>query len=349
MPNQKYFEDKLILLNEQLNICSLQNYADIEQDFYTIGSILNNYYNINIPVFNNDNNIYQKFQNNISSSNYLLGEFKKEYPFLLLFNTKPFKQHKYHNISLSPNQILKIIQEFFHDKSYFNSKINYLLTNSNSINFFTHTEPISATYHLISTNENYIFSQLTPNILSITTLSHELAHATSLLLNNNRFTNPNNIIFKEVESLFIELLACDFVDSYFSINDGLNRKKELYNLIREDAINALKKKEILNYYEYIQFLSPKDQLKYLHTINKSYTSKYLLQIFNTKITSDFLYTISFLIAIELYYAYQDNPKYTLDILKNLIIYEEQDYYSYLNSLDIHIGYHTNKLIKTLNK
>ena len=174
----------------------------------------------------------------------------------------------------------------------------------------------------------------------LNTLTHESGHFIGANLSPRRYGRDR---FLEIESLFFELLGCDYyakkLDSdyfrdrpktkaVFHYNCGKN------NLITKNAVDKTFEKlpTVSNPYSYFTSLV-KDRNEYLQGLN---------------IDNNMTYLYSYLIAVELYELYQKDPDKAMYALKRIVSYDRGK--SELQRIDENIDINKNikKYTKKLN-
>lgn len=262
--------------------------------------------------------------------------FSKYFPYLVFYPTAENYlsvdfNHDYNPISNEEN--LELLKDFFHDKGFLNEKFRYLL---NSNNFFwqyfnNNIDVMGETYYLRCTNQILLFLNNSDNILKFTTATHEMGHSISFLYNNHQFIAKR--YFLEIESLFLELLACDYIDKIYP-QEGFKRKQFLYSVIFNTAKTLMEKQEIISFIN-TNNINYHLNLSELQLVNPNYTIDYLLDLFYSSYSEDFTYPLAYLYAVKLYHIYIQDKERALDILQKIMMSQnEKVLLNYLNSINL---------------
>ena len=247
---------------------------------------------------------------------------------------EPFVKHHY-----TISTILKIMEEIFQSLGdvYFGPFQSIMGNFADHHHFFKgkQTSLIDGSMmpvrHL---NEVYTATTISTNITDIIYPVHEIGHGIEFLLNPKGFANDNNRVAWEIVPTFLEFVACDRltesyglgneVKKYFNVilSDALDRaSKALYI---QDAVNIADKLKGKKHYEIIKIVA-KDL-----SLERSDVHKLLT--LNT-IDDLFTYSFAFMIAVELYMIYREDPKKALRILRGLIAKNNYSTREYLKALD----------------
>ncbi len=323
---QKQLIDIKNQLNKKYDKIPLKNKKELincYSDIITVDNILNSYYIP--PTFNEELTFFDYLVtliDKITDAEETLNNCKKYFKVLNNYYFNPgFYElyYKYQNQAYSNQDYIDMVKEFFKDKDYLNNNLKTLFkSNHFTLNFFneTYDDSCGAFYYLRKYNKYITFI---PNYQSIEKgiiMAHELTHGTSLVENKDHLLSTSKTAFREFDSLFIELLACDFFKN-INENEALNRKRFLHATIINSINTVYEKKNIIAELKKLN-LPLYIAVQNLSSINPLYTIDYIIDIFDTSVQSDLYYSISYLYSLKLYSIYQENPKEALSILKNII-------------------------------
>ena len=239
---------------------------------------------------------------------------------------------RYTDIHLSDNDTIKIAKEFYaQTDKFFSDKLESFLENGNSHIEFFNPRPGWDGCSFLLPNQNDAYVTI-PNHCTISKLSiaiHELQHVIDFFHNN---TFSYQFLVREISSLFMEMISLDYIGKKLELEeDSYIRRFYLHSIIKTDGFCFLAKDELLNAIKEHSQLSSGDLVKFLHD-EFEYTKKELYNFSLNDIKSLSLYQISYLIAIELYYIYQQDKKVALNILKDIILKaNDQNFMHILNN------------------
>lgn len=323
---QKQLIDIKNQLNKKYDKIPLNNKKELVNcysDIITVDNILNSYYIP--PTFNEELTFFDyiiTLIDKITDAEETLNNYKDFFKVLNNYYFNPgFYElyYKYQNQNYSNQDYIDMVKEFFKDKEYLNINLKTLFkSNHFTLNFFneTYDNSCGAFYYLRKYNKYLAFI---PNYQSIEKgiiMAHELTHGTSLVENKDHLLSTSKTAFREFDSLFIELLACDFFKN-INENEALNRKRFLHATIINSINTVYEKKNIIAELKKLN-LPLYIAVQNLSSINPLYTIDYIIDVFDSSVQNDLYYSISYLYALKLYSIYQENPKEALSILKNII-------------------------------
>ena len=239
---------------------------------------------------------------------------------------------RYTDIHFSDDKTIEIVKDFYShlDKFFYAELENYLKNGNSHIEFFNPRPGWDGTSFLLhNLNDAYV---TIPNHRTISKLSiavHEIQHVLDFF-NNKNFSYQ--FIIREVSSIFMELISLDYIGEKYDLEeDSYIRRFYLHSIIKTDGFCFLAKDELLNAIKEHSQLSSGDLVKFLRD-EFEYTKRELYNFSLNDIKSLSLYQISYLIAIELYYIYQQDKKVALNILKDIILKaNDQNFMHILNN------------------
>lgn len=139
-------------------------------------------------------------------------------------------------------------------------------------------------------------------------MTHEFAHGVSAFMNPYRYINED-IILTEIETYFTELISADFYAKELNHFDFYDIS--LDELVSDilDANTVIQNKKLLNL-----FLRkhPHDSENFEKFKLENEMDPYF------DVVSEYSYIISYLVAVELYMIYQENPSLAFEKLTNII-------------------------------
>ena len=208
-----------------------------------------------------------------------------------------------------------------------------------------------ATYQFYDNMDFYIKMRRYKDIRDVSTLIHEYGHAISFYLNgyNENFDNKPTP-FSEIESIFLEILSFDYLDSiHINDKDSFNNRKSFLVDLYCNAVNIDNKFVLYN------STNPEEKInqKYYSKIKKKYDiNKLELRFMYSKpVAIDIIYVISSLYAMELYDIYANNKEKALELYKKIITMNYSTYEDFINELSCLYIYpnETDTFIRTLKK
>lgn len=165
-------------------------------------------------------------------------------------------------------------------------------------------------------NRCFVSSIDDDNIEKLGTTIHEYAHATSFIINNQHLNSIIKEIFTEIDTIFMELLSYDYAAHYFNMDrDGALMQADIANTMVEFGNTLLLKNDLLK-----MFLKASSLDNFIDSAQNQtgYTEDELVKLYKTTNKETFTYLISYLYAVELYMAYQQDPEKTLNTLYEFI-------------------------------
>lgn len=340
-------------LNEQLNLSydlfNISQTEDFAHAIYTLNSLLSNSPNIfpleqgfdkqvendqdeiknnklfipSIETFSKLNDMYKKSTIGMLTDRYIPKN-------ILLSYTHDF----YHSID-------KDLAKYF-DKVFKERHNNLRITNKDKAGY-----DHNYSYYIPTLKYGYINLHTTDTIADFTGLIHEYAH---IIAEQIKFRSDNsNYPFVELLPLLMEEIATHEIAEEFEDLDQDCANKSA--LLTKTVLNY--SKELISQIDFYNIvdsgLDRKDFIE-LFREHSNNTIKKSNKIFNISIKEKLTYVIPYLVMVELYYMYYDDPDKALFILKKLLEMDETDnYLSYLYDSGIHLNEHTKDFVKTQNK
>lgn len=342
-----YKIDTDIILKKILYILSIQkkynNYKIGEKDLFTLTNMLINL-GANVPLEANES-----LKDILAIDTGEIENYRNSYKIIkFLYNNLDIDSYvpTYSSYTMSNHDALEESTHFFKQydgifvkalNSYYKDSNFHLEFNDNVIN--------SETYFLDKGKETYVLVKNYHNICKFTNLIHELQHCIDNYINSSF---KNNYLIRETAALFMEMLASDYISKVTELHkDGFERRRELHSIISVTVFNLYHKTQMLS-------IAQKNMEKSSDEISnlireKLHISKLGIEILTkTTLVEDYMYEVAYLIAIELYTIYSDDQEKAIYILKNIIMYGNDDnIFQLLNKYGIRICQNVMKYEKKL--
>lgn len=255
-------------------------------------------------------------------------------------------------IHFTDKQLIKLSNNFYSKVGGFISKdyktilgrFNKILSISEK-NIFT--ESLTQTLPIYNTNLAFINVSKNNGIEDIIGLIHEAGHAISALHNLNILEDDDRHAYVEIETIFLELLTFDYLETFDKYRDESIKLRLHY--LRDFLYSShtlCLKLDILNEFAPLNTYGIDPIMNYLKN-ELQLTKGVINNVLYDDASSLFNYSIDFLIALELYYMYKENNNKALDILKKIIECKFDtsiEYENYILSLGINPGEHLEEYI-----
>ena len=237
---------------------------------------------------------------------------------------------------------------------FFNQRVNAKLLFETVYEFFKQLDDelfINFISLFINKDKNIkIKMNRSKTIEDIFTLVHEYGHALNMKKNPKLYNNEARTHFEEIESIFLELILCDYL-----VNNGFNKDdiNEVKKIIIENLINEAKDL----YFKYNIFIHV-EQIKNIDNHffkllyqNKNITKDELRKVYSSSYEDVTKYVISSLYALELYDKYQINKEKTIEDYKNIISLDLYTHLDYLDAIEskLIVPNESDTFIRTLKK
>lgn len=331
----RFFKLKRLIAKET----NPEKLALLKSDYELLNLLIeNNYY----PE-NNDNlkllESFKEIKNDLIHYQFTWKDIKKFYN-ITKDNELDFFSLK--QLSLSKETLLTITHDFYKslDHQYYQYFLNFFHNTNTHITFkAAHLDEdySGESIMLPSINEYFVKIERIFTIEDIITTIHEYSHLISSKINYNHILPAKNLL-SEIDSLFMELIASDYLE----------------NLFKNDEANIAK---IINHESYISTSEIFNDLFKLITIEKNLISGYqsnktlkqfalskcslqpleLEGLINNYNTNSITYLTSYLFAIELYNLYKTDQEKAIYYLKKIILLicnDEKEYYDNIKKLGI---------------
>lgn len=232
-----------------------------------------------------------------------------------LFQKKDNTSSSFTDISISLNDMIDLVYLLFQElggnffqvfKRIYNEKLNQIDVCQ------IEEELFGIMHYLPILNKTIIrLSNNTNQIERLITLAHEEGHAVAALMNPKRYTSSNTL-FREVESIFVELIGRDYFAQKTGNQIFLESQFENLAYFYQISKKILKEKEM---YDDYMSLAESEKLRKENNRLLSYIQK--RKSSSTSLLFDSLF--SYIVAIELYEIYRIDKKESLEKLKAIIM------------------------------
>lgn len=253
----------------------------------------------------------------------LLPFYKPFYPFIERFlntgvNPCDFDTEiTYKTIRLSDRQIVSDTQAFFatQGESIYKNYCDFIEEASDHLRFISpRTNTDGETISLKSIGESYVFSPNYSDITKFTILVHEIQHVIDFYINPDF---SDYYIIRECIAIFRELIACDFIADKYNLKDeNYKRQYVIHATIKCQAYNLGYKMEILNIINKNRSLNSSELLKLLE--KKGFDKEDVEFYFEEDISTNYVYQIAYLIALELYSLYKVDKEKCFLVVEDII-------------------------------
>lgn len=188
--------------------------------------------------------------------------------------------------------------------------------------------------YIQSTGDAFVYAPDKHDIRKPAILTHELQHIIDFYNNPAMF---DNFITREVIPVFMEMISIiHYALKHNAEKDAYQRILSLHSILKERALMYIEKIELLDITKKYQNLSDEDLYKLLK--DNGYSRESLINFIELDI-KDFYYQIPELIAIELFFLYQEDKKRAIAILEDISLHGNDT-----NLLDL-VASHNLKLTK----
>lgn len=250
---------------------------------------------------------------------------------------------KLKSIKLSNGNILDLTHDFFKtlSKDLYNAFMIQFSKRKDHIRF----DKKNSNFHGITNyymydKDAYITICSENDITDLITAIHEYMHATSLIVNPNHFLKEK-CLFAEIDTMFIELLAEDFLNKVLQINDPIFLKytTHLNKINNANLLSGIYR--LMEYEKQIGTFKNNHDFKtafFAHCDIKPGDVKHNLDYLDFDVTEN--YVLGYMYAIELYTIYKKDPENSLRLLKEIIQLENLspiDFYQQLTNIGLNLN------------
>ena len=188
------------------------------------------------------------------------------------------------------------------------------------------------------------------SIFTLYSAIHEFAHAISFNFNPNALLfDFNKRIFLEIESIFFELVAGDYLSQNVNSGDEYNELISNHSLFLNEAIYLTDRIQIAKLVKENDIYSNKT-LKALCDSELNFANFYVDQLMGQQTYEVLPYIISYLFAVELYELYKYDKEKALHTLEKIMLLREEStlkYYQELKKLGLIPNSHMNDFFTDL--
>lgn len=282
---------------------------DLDSDYYE--QMSNPFYLLsrNIRILNKN----EHYHNYVVLYNYYVGKYIEELNGDIDKPNKKFDlkdllelSHSFYK-SLDP-EIYKIFYPVFKNS---NKNLNFLKPEHDGLNGYT--------WFIKGINKPFFTMYDSKDYDVLLTFLHEYGHSISFIMNPERSYSKNLL---EIESYFLELIGEDFFENYLSTYGFISTRINRFNYLFGKSEDLLEMKEICkNFSEIKEDFNKKSKTKEIAKkldMNTTLLNQYL----SIDCDEQYLYTLSSIIAINLYSLYQKDPEYALNELKKIILFSK---------------------------
>lgn len=314
--NKKIVEIKLDILSDMLDSIKTKNV------------IINK---LNLPIFDIDFSIEDAKTSYSTQITPLQHEIMKKAYDEILNNDFEYTDKNTLDIFLTQNKKILLSKETFL-KAFGNiNDFNKIINPKN--NFLYLTNKLAKSCFFPYDKDCFILSNNSNNINSFCSLNHELGHYYEYCF-NNFFENPSDekgILYEEVTSLLFEHICLDVLKSHGIISEQEKLDMQKFMMFCNTSAS--------NNYFLIKTIINNPNPTFLDNIRVHFNSQTLM---NT------IYYYSYIIAINLYYQFINDPKLSIKNLKHILLkFDPENELKLLEESDIDLSGHVFK--KHINK
>lgn len=330
---KKNLIEKLILLEKDQDKLEL-----LKKDYYNLQNIIDD---------ENDYSIYDKMsllenfdyiKENLQTIEFLWEDFKE-------FNNtinEPIITPELKRSSLSKNDLLTITHDFYKSLNryfYGNFMKNFYRRNDHIYFNSYNNEGISGeTIGLPSLKEAFIKICRDYTNEDILTVIHEYSHATSLSINPNNLNDTKKSLYTEIDTIFMELVASDYISKLFKDNSNTIFKASKLNEFADNADELSIMIDIIEGEKYTEngYTSNK-MLKNIASKHFNVIPEVINDVIGEPNLTNTIYLTSYMFSLELYKQYLQDKEKALYNLKKIILLDnmnELEYYSNIKRLGL---------------
>lgn len=258
--------------------------------------------------------------------------------------------------SLSKKDILDLTHDFYKsalDSMLFHNFLKFFRKRYTHIKFVRGTgieNNLGEAMCIPSLRESFISITRYYEIEDVLSTIHEYSHALSTSLN---YMHLLNTTYCEIDSLFMELIAADYLENIFKDGEAILAKTYGYEAQYSIADTLKRKIDIIKAEEHF-FPDGFKSNKELKECAKRYCYLENDEVDNLiqNIDYSFNYPISYLFAIELYKLYQEDKDKAIYYLKKIIYLNcktDLEYYGELKRMGLIPNLHTREFNKEMNE
>lgn len=280
--------------------------------------------NNNIPFIKDLNTFYKKNGKELDSNNQL----------------SPLRSMDY-------EEVLSFVNDFYKefDKEWYKIFTPVFEQRKNNIKF---SESRSVSMYLQSLDYSYLNICDSQTIDMYYGIVHEYAHTIADRI-RYRLSYVDDYPFVELPSLFLELVTNNFITNNYNLDNDV----KIYNLSNYKLMLS-HASDVINLYSYYStnpnFNKKEDFIKDACSLLGG-DKVYWNHLFTSNLGLErLMYSYPYLIAIELYYIYLNDPEYAKYVLEEIILMDPvDDYQSFLDKYGIHANEHSSEFLLDIKK
>lgn len=322
-------QERLILIEKLIkNETDPKKLQLLKKDYYELQKHIDDYYDRTPNEKMKLLETFQYLKKNLNQIEFLWLDFQE---FARIVN-KPIFVPDLKKCSLSKTDLLDITHDFYKSLNKFffgNFMKNFYRRNDHIVFRGDDNLGLSGTtLTLSSLKESFIEIFRHYTFEDILTTIHEYSHATSASINPKHLDGTKSL-YSEIDSIFMELIASDYIDSLFKDDfSTIFKAEKLY----EYCDNASKLSIIIGAIED----EPKAKEGYVsnkqlkHTLQKEFAviPDEVDFIIDEQNKYSPIYLTSYMFALELYRLYKEDKEKALYYLKKIILLEDMSEYEY---------------------
>lgn len=255
---------------------------------------------------------------------------------------EPLKVPELKRCNLSKDDLLSITHDFYKslNKFFFGNFMKNFYRRKDHIVFKSHREDslyVGETITLPSLKESFIEILRQYTIDDALTTIHEYSHATSVSINPHHLSSSKTL-YTEIDTIFMELIASDYLDNLMKSNNSSIIKASKLNEFSCSADTICSQIDLIEAEKYTRngFKSNK-QLKQIALEKCELDPLEVEDLLNYPEIHSSIYLTSFMFALELYRLYKEDQEKALYYLKKIILLDdlsEEQYYSNIKRFGI---------------
>lgn len=339
---KKNLIEKLILLEKDSDRILL-----LQRDYYHLQNLIDDEFNTytydKMSLLEN----FDYIKENLQTIEFLWEDIKK-------FNNtinEPIIIPELKRSSLSKNDLLTITHDFYKSLNkyfYGNFMKNFYRRNDHIyFNSYNNDGISGETIGLPSLKEAFIKICRDYTNEDILTVIHEYSHATSLSINPNHLNDIKKTLYTEIDTIFMELIAADYISKLFKDNsNAIIFKASKLNEYADNADELSIMIDIINGEKYTEngYTSNK-MLKNIASKHFNVIPEVINDVIGEPNLTNTIYLTSYMFALELYKQYLQDKEKSLYNLKKIILLEDMDELEYYSNIK-RLGINPNLSLKT---
>ena len=301
-------------------------------DYVVLEDVIASYYQIDFLGIHSLLTNYEYAKDELSQTRFIWEDIKTFTDITTPIDTIPLKR-----VSLTDNDILLITHDFYKsiDPFFFSHFMMNYRQRHDHFKFKKYHgfgKIYGEIFTLPSIEGSFIKVYRNNTQEDALTTIHEYAHAISVLINNNH-SDEEKILYSEVDSLFFEMIASDFLDEYLNTSSAPIYKADLHseNIGMSSSLKSIFElilaEENIDGGFHNHFSLIKNALG-----NCNLKLGELFKLLTFPEIDAIVYVTSYLIALELYTLYQVDKEKALFYLKQFILLKNLKINEYYDSI-----------------